>query len=359
MRRRDFVETVGRASLAAAVLPRKRAPSRAKPLVWAWVGGDAASHANGWRDRFAYAKSLGVSGVLVGEVDGDHGGTTAVAYAAEKHELQLHRWWWTLNRKGDPWVQQAHPEWFTVSREGRSSLAHPPYVDYYRWLCPTRPEVREYLARDARGVAQERGVWGVHMDYVRHCDVILPRALWAKYGLVQDRELPQFDFCYCEVCRAEFKRVHGTDPLDLEDPAADQRWRRFRWDSVTGAVRRIAEAVQGEGRRLTAAVFPTPTIARTLVRQAWDEWPLDAAFPMLYHRFYEEDIPWIGRSAREGVAAMKGRPLHAGLYLPDLAPDELHAAARAALDAGAAGVALFNLADLTDADGRALVDALR
>lgn len=43
-----------------------------------------------------------------------------------------------------------------------------------------------------------------------------------------------------------------------------------------------------------AAVFPTPTIARTLVRLAWDEWPLDRFFPILYRSFHLEDIPWIG-----------------------------------------------------------------
>jgi uncharacterized lipoprotein YddW (UPF0748 family) len=209
--------------------------------------------------------------------------------------------------------------------------------------------VRAYLREVVDELAKSADVDGVHLDYVRHCDVILPHGLWAKYGLVQDRELPEFDFCYCDVCRETFARESGHDPLELPDPPADPDWRRFRWDSVTGLVRELADAVHARGRTITAAVFPTPTIARTLVRQAWDEWPLDAVFPMLYHRFYEQDVPWIGRSTAEDVAAVAAeRPIYSGLYLGDLPPDDLATAVRVALDAGASGVSLFNAANLTD-----------
>ena len=69
---------------------------------------------------------------------------------------------------------------------------------------------------------------------------------------------------------------------------------------------------------------------------------------MLYHRFYLESIEWIGAAAREGVAALGGKfPLHAGLYLPDLSPDDLAQAIRQARVAGAAGVALFEMGGLT------------
>jgi uncharacterized lipoprotein YddW (UPF0748 family) len=247
-------------------------------------------------------------------------------------------------------VKDHHPEWFTVSREGRSSLTDPPYVGYYQWLCPTREDVRDYLTSRVAAVAADPLVDMVHLDYIRHSDVILPRGLWAKYGLVQDREWPRFDFCYCEVCRAAFVAEGGTDPLLLPDPSADAGWRAFRWNSVTGLARQLALAVHGAGKRISAAVFPTPSLARRLVRQAWETWPLDAVFPMLYHRFYEEDVPWVGTSVGEGLQALpEGRPLYAGLYLPDLPPADLRAALQSATSAGAAGVSLFEIAGLTDA----------
>ena len=120
---------------------------------------------------------------------------------------------------------------------------------------------------------------------------------------------------------------------------------------MTGTVRELAEAVHQHDKPISAAVFPTPTIARTLVRQAWDEWPLDRFFPMLYQGFYLEDVAWIGDGVREGVAALAGRegtPLCAGLYLPSLDPRQLAEAVEMARAAGADGVSLFEMDGLSD-----------
>ena len=160
------------------------------------------------------------------------------------------------------------------------------------------------------------------------------------------------------MCREAFAALDGRDPLDIPDPPADEAWRRFRWDSVTEAVRELAGAVHAHGKPITAAVFPTPVIARRLVRQAWDEWPLDRVFPMLYHSFYLEDIDWIGDGVREGVAALESTPLNAGLYLPALEPVQLGEAVATAREAGAAGVSLFEMHGLTDEHLAAVKEAL-
>ena len=160
-----------------------------------------------------------------------------VSGAAHDEGLEYHRWFWTMNRNGDAWAKENHPEWFTMSRNLESSLEHPPYVNYYRWVCPSRAPVREYLSGRAGELAANPAVDGVHLDYVRHCDVILPRGLWAQYNLVQDVEHPEFDFCYCDVCREQFAALDGRDPLDIPDPTADEAWRRFRWDSGCHQVR--------------------------------------------------------------------------------------------------------------------------
>jgi uncharacterized lipoprotein YddW (UPF0748 family) len=321
---------------------------------WAWVQAGRLSPDEG-RTRFARARAAGIRALLV-----SGGDTSQLADAAHEAGLEFHRWMWTLNRSGDSWVKEHHPEWFTVSRDGHSTLERPPYVGYYQWLCPTREPVREYLREAVDAVAAEPGVDGVHLDYVRHADVILPVGLWSKYGLVQDREYPEFDFCYCEACRDAFRAQTGKDPTRLADPPQDEAWRQFRWDSVTGLVRVLADAAQARRTPLSAAVFPTPTLARQLVRQAWDEWPLDAVFPMLYHTFYEEPVAWIASATREGAVALGGRrPLYAGVFVPSLSPDDLAAAVRHARDGGAAGVALFALEGLTDAHLDPLTTALR
>lgn len=378
MRRREFVAGVGALALAARAsgsaptppLGSDDRPSRIAgpagadaangsgsaptPRHWAWVHGDAVRRPDEWRRQFARLRAAGLQGVLV-----SGGDTAALSAAARGEGLAFQRWTWALNRSGDAWVKQHRPQWFTVSREGRSSLEHPPYVGYYQWLCPTRPEVRAYLAGKMTEIARDPAVDGVHLDYVRHCDVILPVALWPKYGLVQDHELAPFDFCYCDACRDAFRARTGRDPAKLGDPSADAEWRRFREEAVTGLVREVAAAVRAAGKPVTAAVFPTPSIARRLVRQAWDEWPLDAVFPMAYHGFYLEPVEWIATATREGLAQVGDRfPLHAGLYLPDLPPDALGRAVRLALGAGAAGVSLFELDGLTDAHLAAFAAAL-
>ncbi len=350
--RREFMAAMG----VGLVAPRLLSAWADSPdfAVWTWVHGGGDVTLSEWRRRYARLRAAGFHGVVVG------GGDTALhAEAAHGEGLVLHRWTWALNRSGDAAVKAAHPEWFSVSREGKSSLTDPPYVGYYQWLCPTREPVREYLAGVMAAVAAESGVDAVHLDYIRHPDVILPRDLWEKYGLVQDHEMAPFDFCYCEVCRARFERETGRDPLALADPSEDLRWRRFRIDMVTETVQHITRAVHQVGKAISAAVFPTPGIARRLVRQGWDRWPVDAVFPMLYHSFYREPLEWIGQGVAEGVAALpRSTPLFAGLYLPSLAPDQLATAIGEARSAGAAGVSLFEMGGLSDDHLRAVRTAL-
>ena len=357
MNRRDFVRAAGGALASAPLLGcASRADEGASFSVWSWVHGNRDRDEGEWRRRFARLRESGVEAVLVGGGDID-----LVSGAARAEGLEYHCWFWTMNRNGDAWARENHPEWFTVSRNLESSLEHPPYVDYYRWVCPSREPVRAYLRGMVGELAANPAIDGVHLDYVRHCDVILPRGLWETYGLVQDVEHPEFDFCYCDVCREQFAALDGRDPLAIPDPADDEAWRRFRWDGVTGAVRGLAEAVHRHGKPITAAVFPTPTIARTLVRQSWDDWPLDRFFPMLYQGFYLEDIAWIGDGVGEGVAALAGRggrPLCAGLYLPSLDPEQLAEAVETARAAGADGVSLFEMDGLSEEHLAALRAAL-
>ena len=233
MRRRDFLRTAGGAAtlgaLPGCVADTGRAPPADPPApftLWTWVHGNRDYDAAEWGRRFGRLREAGFGAVLVG--GGDIG---LVSGAAHAEGLEYHRWFWTMNRNGDEWVQSNHPEWFTVSRNLESSLDQPPYVGYYKWVCPSRGPVRDYLGQRVGELAANPAVDGVHLDYVRHCDVILPRGLWDTYGLVQDTEHPEFDFCYCDVCREEFAALDGRDPLEIPDPPADEAWRRFRWDN--------------------------------------------------------------------------------------------------------------------------------
>ena len=343
MDRRSFLKSAGAGALGlAAARPLRALAEEApvapvqKPRNWAWgrilPDWDADRTARSYDD----AVESGIGAVVMGgRVDDD------AIRLARARDVQIHHWRWTLCRGGK--LVEEHPEWYAVNRKGESTADKPPYVRYYHFLCPSRDEVVEYLVKDYAEASAREGLAGVHLDYVRYPDVILPRALWKKYDLVQDTELPAFDYCYCAVCRKAFQAAHGEDPLALPDPPASETWRRWRLDRVTRLVNEIAKVVKPLGKQLTAAVFPTPTIARRLVRQDWPRWDLDAVLPMAYHTFYEQPVAWIEDAVREGVTALAGkRPLYPGLYLPVLADDADDAAAVAAARAGgASGIALF------------------
>jgi uncharacterized lipoprotein YddW (UPF0748 family) len=308
----------------------------ALPTNWTWGRIPQDQKRTDTARYFEEIAAAGIQGILLG------GKITDEALAlAKKNAIQVHAWRWTLCRRGE--LLKEHPDWYVVSRNGDSAAKKPPYVPYYRFLCPSREEVVEHLVKDYVEVAARDGLAGVHLDYVRYPDVILPRGLWAKYDLVQDKEHPEFDFCYCTVCREAFRRQEGVDPLELPDPPANEAWRQYRYDTVTRLVNRIADAVHAKGSVVTAAVFPTPAIARRLVRQDWTRWKIDALMPMVYHHFYEQDVAWIEKAVREGVAGLAGaRPLFPGLYLPSLKKDDDYAkAVEAARAGGASGIALF------------------
>jgi len=341
MNRRDFTRTTGLAALglASATSFNTRSaelPAQRQPKHWIWTGVDGRASADEQKRRFEKLRDSGIHAVLFSGVD------PKVFGLAKEAGLEVHSWMWTLCR-GDKEVLAQHPEWYGVSRSGDSAATQPPYVGYYHFLCPSRPETGDFVAKNVAELAQTANLDGVHLDYVRYPDVILPVALWKQYNLVQNEELPRFDFCYCDVCRKTFKEQTGRDPRDLSDPPADSAWRQYRYDSVTRLVNRMVEVAHTAGKQITAAVFPTPSLAKKLVRQDWVRWNLDAVLPMTYHSFYNEPIEWIEPAVREGVTALPpSRPLYAGLYLPDLkTEEEFDRAVKAAMAGGAAGVSLF------------------
>ena len=341
--RRSFVNQVSLAALGLAGadgIPRLQAADRAAPNKtarnWIWTGVDERSTPDQQKRRFEKFREAGIHAVLFSGVNAEIFGL------AKAQGLETHAWTWTLCR-GDKNLLEQHPDWYGVSRQGDSTSNKPPYVNYYHFLCPSRAEVGDHLAKLFADLAETPNLDGVHFDYIRYPDVILPVALWKQYNLVQNEELPSYDFCYCAVCRAAFKKQAGIDPLDLPDPPADAAWRAYRYESVTRLVNRLAEVAHKKGKQATAAVFPTPSLARKLVRQDWPKWNLDAVLPMTYHSFYNEKVNWIETAVREGVTALPpNRPLYAGLYLPDLKTEEdFDLAVRSALAGGAKGVSLF------------------
>ena len=314
------------------------------PKFWAWMHGlkeplDSSAHA-----MLSRLDSAGISAVLTG---GDADYLNRFIPIAQEYGIEVHAWTWIVNQPGNQECQ-SHPEWYAVSREGKSSLEERPYVDYYQWLCPSKHEVRQYLKAKVADKAQVPGLAAVHFDYIRWPDVILPSGLWEKYDLVMDKEYPPYDFCYCGTCHAAYAAETGNT-IDTNWAATeDTAWRAYRYQVITNLVAELSDTVRSHGVQTNAAVFPYPDLARKLVRQSWDDWDLDAILPMIYHNFYEEDIAWVGMATEAGVTDLNGKfPLHTGLYLPSLTPEEMKEAIDQAMANGAEGVAFFEANGLT------------
>jgi hypothetical protein len=234
MNKREFLK-VGMLTAAAAQLPLGSfATSKKKKGMknWVWTNPNTKDTDEELPSRYAAYKAAGITGIFF-EADSERH-----FRAAKAQGLETHRWIWTFNRAE---LVSQHPEWYSISRKGDSCADKPPYVNYYRWLCPSRPEVQEYLEKTVADILALDYVDGIHLDYVRYCDVILPVNLWDHYKLDQTHELPEYDFCYCNVCKAKFKEKYGYDIDQVQYPDANLSWRLFRYGNITRVVNSIAD----------------------------------------------------------------------------------------------------------------------
>lgn len=308
---------------------------------WTNVGKNITNEA--WIKRLNYYDSLGISELLVGASPDV---LERIIPFANKKNIKIHGWMWTLNRPGDSIAKQ-HPEWYAVNRKGQNSLEYRAYVNYYQWLSPFHPEARNHIINNAKKMMAVKGLASVHLDYVRYPDVILGADLQPKYNLVQETEMPEYDYDYHPIARAKYKEIFDKDPIDYKHPELSTEWRQFRLNAITSLVNEIVEIAHSKDQKVTAAVFPFPEMSRQMVRQAWNDWSLDTAYPMLYQNFYRENINWIGFATKQGVSDVDF-PIISGLYAPALRKaEDLEKAIKIAKENGAKGISIFTADGLT------------
>jgi len=314
-----------------------------------WVSANNEKSDEDYNVEFEKYKNAGIDEVLINT------GTDPILLKrlvpiAKKSGLKVHAWIMAMNRPGDT-VALKHPEWYAVSREGKSCFDTRPYVDYYQWLCPTREESRNHVLGLVEALAKVDGIESVHLDYIRFSDIFLPIGLLPKYDLIQDEELPEFDFCYCDVCIREFEKLHHKNPREIKNTAIDMEWKNFRLNAIKRVVDEAYEIVHKYNKNLTAAVFPYPEMADHMVRQRWDKWNIDEVYPMIYHSFYSEETDWIGYATKQGVEDVKDRVtgINTGVFIPAFkSPEELKEAILLAKNNGAKGITFFDGPALTE-----------
>lgn len=349
MTRRELLKAAALSAVAFAAPQR----TRVTPKNFVWMRPSVTKSLDDWKRDLDLMRASGIHGIIPEIYNGRQTlfrstrlpvraawleSAIPVATAAG---LEVHAWMWCMPCLQDDVIRQ-HPDWYNVNAKGESAVDKPAYVDYYKFLDPARPEVREFVRDTVRELAAIEGLTGVHLDYIRHPDAILPSGLWSKYGIVQDKVYPPYDYGYTEYSRKIFKTQYGVDPIELKDPESSREWLQYRLDSVVDLVNNyLVPAAKTGGKKISAAVFPGPSLARTMVRQDWGRFQLDAFLPMLYHSFYEQGLEWVQRYTEEAVRTVKV-PVHSGLFVSPLSDAEFTRTIELALAGGASGVSIFD-----------------
>jgi len=342
-------------ALAALAVLTGCTEKKAPIPLYGWKGIGENPDMEAVRAEWQEWKSHGMTGVCI---NAPIEATPALSALAHELGLEYHAWKPCMLQGGKP------HDWYAVNRLGQSADEYPAYVDYYKALDPANAEVQDYLVEMLSEYAAVPDVDYVQLDYIRYADAILARGLWDKYGLdFSDGPYPPADYCYCDKCVAEFLEQTGIDIREAEDPQAVPEWTAFRCGKVTELVTKICDAVHAMGKKVSADVFPGPdSYAVPMVRQQWDQWPIDMVFPMNYNDFYLEGAGWLATITAEEVKAAGDVPVMSGLFIcrqwqrkaeikdPEghgLIPSEIATAVKGSMDAGAAGICLFTPNSMT------------
>lgn len=263
---------------------------------------------------------------------------------AKRNGLKVHSWVVALNKPNEELITK-NRDWFVISKEGKSCIDNPPYVDGYKWLCPSNDQAKSYFIGTIQELIESHDIDGIHLDYIRLPDLFLPEGLRERYGLERERDVyrEKFDFCYCERCRHGFEKEFGIDPLEIKFGSRKwYEWHAWRAKKITKIVESVHRTVKSYDNCIetSAAVFATPGYAYRIVFQKWGEWPLDSFEPMIYHEYYGKDIKWIGEAVMEGVSCEK--TVVAGILLGFLRSEkDVEEAVSVAMEKGASGICFF------------------
>ncbi len=122
-------------------------------------------------EQFTDLKERGIDGIMY---NGDHDPAVyhCVGKLAKDAGLEFHAWIPTMVQEANLKIDTT---WYAINGNGESARDKPAYVDYYKFLCPNREEVYQFLENLYTSVADVQEIDGVHLDYIRFPDVILAR----------------------------------------------------------------------------------------------------------------------------------------------------------------------------------------
>ena len=227
---------------------------------------------------------------------------TLALLIAEAHDrgIAVHAWVNVLSlstRRDAKMIRDLGREAILVDRLGRSLLDYPefdlpePDRRFYRmgtpglYLDPAVPAVRAQLLRTFGDLlARYPDLDGLHLDYIRHPDV-LPFSPGSRFGV-------GLEFGYGEQSRARYRAETGRpDPIDGAPPGTVRSataWDDWRRHQVSTLVEEISAGAHQTSPDLvvSAAVIAYVDRAYLSLAQDWKGWlesgALDLAMPMVY-----------------------------------------------------------------------------
>ncbi len=273
---------------------------------------------------------------------------------AQAAGLRVHAWVNALSlatRRDSALLRELGPGIVHVDRRGRSVLEYPdlevpePDRGWYRmgtphvWLDPAAPGLAERLAAiTGELVARYPGLDGVHLDYIRHPDV-LPFSPGSRFGV-------GLDFGYGPASRERFRAETGRVAPFGDSLANANAWDDWRRERVTDVVRQVAVAVRAvrPGVAVSAAVWAYADRAYLAIFQDWRGWLdaglLDFAVPMAY-TLDDRLLRYLAHGYTGGVGGDRVW-IGLGAWLFAERPERITAQLQLAGAAGPAGLALFS-----------------
>lgn len=232
----------------------------------------------------------------------------------------------------------SRPGWFMCDASGRRMVPqdhhHGNYRDWYTFLSPGHPQVRDYLASLVGELATRYELDGIHFDYIRY-----PAEIRDVEEPFKERAARMGNWSYDPVSLARFTLETGLAGPDA-DPDA---WTEWRVAQVTETVRRMRAAALAArpGLVLSAAVMPSPAEGRASRYQDYMCWLDLGLLDMVVAMNYTND-PAIFRDRASVLVASRPETGHVvtGVgtgYGTQIAASEI-AIAR---EAGLAGVSCF------------------
>ena len=215
----------------------------------------------------------------------------------------------------------------------------------FHYLCPSRPEVHQFLLATMDTLLNRYPLKEVQLDYIRY-SLSEP---WDK------------GFCYCDFCKNKVKKKLGFD-INKISPTNEKEWtlwNKYRANNISSFVKSVNDLLSTKHPevQLSADVFPDPKLSLKHKFQDWKSWvekdQLDAVYIMSYSTNNEiviKDSEFLQNIAKgTNIKPIVGLGPYMG-FQPELLLEQIEIAR----NHGASGVCLFSFNALNEEQLEAL-----